>query len=90
LQSGEADPQLKVDTVWNICIIVAASNNDVLYIIVDPGGLRPPLLIAPQHEGRQMVQLTSMPLDSIVMAMATILMFSILIAALAWGVHQSG
>jgi hypothetical protein len=37
-----------------------------------------------------MVQLASMPLDSIVIAMATILMFSILIAALAWGVHQSG
>jgi hypothetical protein len=37
-----------------------------------------------------MVQLASMPLDSIVIAMATILMFSMLIAALAWGVHQSG
>jgi hypothetical protein len=37
-----------------------------------------------------MVQLASMPLDSIVIAMATILMFSILTAALAWGVHQSG
>ena len=36
------------------------------------------------------MQLAYMPWDSIVMAMATILMFSILIAALAWGVHQSG
>jgi hypothetical protein len=36
------------------------------------------------------VQLASMPWDSIVVAMATILMFSILLAALAWGVHQSG
>jgi len=36
------------------------------------------------------VQLASMPWDSIVMSMATILMFSILLAALAWGVHQSG
>jgi hypothetical protein len=44
--------------------MVAASNNDVLYII-------------------QIVQLASMPLDSIVIAMATILMSSILISALA-------
>jgi hypothetical protein len=36
------------------------------------------------------MQLASMPLDSIAMAMATILMFSTLLAALAWGVHQSG
>ena len=36
------------------------------------------------------MQLASMPWDSIVMSMATILMFSILLAALAWGVHQSG
>jgi hypothetical protein len=31
--------------------MVTVSNNDVLYIILDLGDLRPPLLIAPQHEG---------------------------------------
>jgi hypothetical protein len=36
------------------------------------------------------MQLASMPLDSIVMSMATIAMFCILILALAWGVYQSG
>jgi hypothetical protein len=36
------------------------------------------------------MQLASMPLDSIVVSTATIVMFCILILALAWGVHQSG
>jgi hypothetical protein len=36
------------------------------------------------------MQLTSMPLDSIVLSTAAIVMFCILILALAWGVHQSG
>ena len=36
------------------------------------------------------MQLASMPWDSIVMSMASVFMFSTLLAALAWGVLQSG
>jgi len=36
------------------------------------------------------VQLTSMPLDSIAISFAVVAMFGALILALAWGAHQSG
>jgi hypothetical protein len=36
------------------------------------------------------MQLASMPWDSIVMAVASVFIFSTLLGALAWGVHQSG
>jgi hypothetical protein len=36
------------------------------------------------------VQLTSMPLDSIAISFAVVAMFAVLLGALAWGVRQSG
>jgi hypothetical protein len=47
------------------------------------------ILVAPQMR-ESIVPLHSMPLDSIVISFSVIAMFASLVAALAWGVHQSG